>query len=39
MQLSYPGLAQAPRIELARGDAAEMAAAAQALIAMTTPGP
>lgn len=39
MQLSYPGLAQAPRIELARGDAAEMAAAAQALIAMTTAGP
>jgi hypothetical protein len=33
MQRSYPGLAQAPRIELSRGDAGEMAAAAQALIA------
>jgi tRNA 2-selenouridine synthase len=39
MQRSYPGLVQAPRIELARGDAAEMAAAAQALIALTMPTP
>jgi len=37
MQRSYPGLAQAPRIDLARGDAAEMAAAAQALIALPAP--
>lgn len=39
MRHSYPGLAQAPRIELARGDAAELAAAAQALIALPTPTP
>jgi tRNA 2-selenouridine synthase len=37
MQRSYPGLAQAPRIELSRGDAAEMAVAAQALIALPSP--
>ena len=39
MQRSYPGLDAAPRIELARGDAAEMAAAAQALIALPLPNP
>lgn len=39
MKRSYPGLAQAPRIELARGDAVEMAAAAQALIALPMPAP
>ena len=37
MKRSYPGLAQAPRIELARGDDAELAAAAQALIAQPLP--
>lgn len=37
MKRSYPGLAQAPRIEMARGDDAELAAAAQALIAPTLP--
>lgn len=37
MQRSYPTLADAPRIRLERGDAAELAAAAQALIAMPTP--
>ena len=37
MLRSYPTLAQAPRIRLQQGDAAELAAAAQALIALHVP--
>jgi tRNA 2-selenouridine synthase len=37
MRHSYPGLEAAPRIELARGDDAELAAAARTLIAWPSP--
>lgn len=37
MHRSYPTLAAAPRVRLERGDPAELAAAAQALIAMPVP--